>query len=391
MKAVISVANVTTGVGKMTTAVHLAAELALRGYDTVLIDADPQAEATARLVEPEAVRFSLADILHEPVRSRPFFLGERPISFAEVLAPTSLMSLHLAPSTIRLAAVEGEFPLASDAINWHLRSLDTPCDFAVIDTPSSLGPISAACLSASTHLLVPVAPRGQGVTGLRHLIEGVDVVRGLDELKLLGVVCNLFDYRSRSSGEFYEALKREWGGQVFETIIHRDNLVEGCAGRRMPVQALAPESAAATLYSQLADEAAPRLTGAPRAGRAAGRRTVKILLAEDDRLVMSTVRDVLKMEGWEVVGCENGARALSEIEGEERFDLIVTDYEMPGVNGLELARATRTLGHRRGTPIIMLTASPVEREARTAGVVLFLAKPEGIGRLVEAIKVLLGG
>ncbi len=263
MKAVISVANIASGVGKTTTAIHMAAELALRGYDTILIDADPQAEATARLVGTEAVRFSLADVLHEPERSRPYFPGERPVSLAEVLAPTSLMSLHLAPSTIRLAAAEGDDAFNSQELNSQLRSLDAPCDFVVIDVPSSLGPISAACLSASTHLLVPVAPRGQGVLGLRHLIENIELLCGHGEVKLLGVVCNLFECREHSSGEFYEGLKRGWGDRVFETIIHRDDIVEGCAKRRMPVQALAPQSTAATLYSQLADEITARLTTAP--------------------------------------------------------------------------------------------------------------------------------
>jgi chromosome partitioning protein len=275
MKAVISVMNVAAGVGKTTTAIHVAAELALRGYDTILIDADPQAEATARLTEPGWVKFSVADVLLEQEPSRRFILGERPISLAEVLAPTSLMSLHLAPSTIRLAAVESDETFNLQELNSQLRALDTPCDFAVIDTPSSLGPITAACLSASTHLLVPVAPRGQGELGLRYLMENIELACGHGEMKLLGVVCNLFECRSHASGEFYVKVKREWGGQVFETIIHRDDLVEGCAEHRLPVQVLAPESTAATLYSQLADEIMARLTIVPYMGQA-DRRTIQV-------------------------------------------------------------------------------------------------------------------
>jgi chromosome partitioning protein len=269
MKAVISVSNIAAGVGKTTTAVHLAAELALRGYDTILIDADPQAEATARFVDPADVRLSVADILFAPDPRRRFHPGERHASLSDILVPTGLMSLHLAPSTIRLAAVEGDTPLSFHELNSQLRSLDIPCDFAIIDTPSSLGPISSACLFASTHLLVPVAPRGQGLLGLRHLTE--NITRGHEEVRLLGVVCNLFDCRSHSSREFYEELKRGWGDKVFETIIHRDDLVEGCAERRLPVQALAPESTAATLYSQLVDEIITRLIVAPHTGRATRR------------------------------------------------------------------------------------------------------------------------
>jgi chromosome partitioning protein len=388
MKAVISVANIAARVGKTTTAVHLAAELALRGYDTVLIDADPQ--ATERLVEPDWVKFSVADVLIEPEPSRRFLPGERNISLAEVLAPTSLMSLHVAPSTIRLAAVEGDTAFNPHELNLQLRPLDTPCDFAVIDTPSSLGPISAACLSASTHLLVPVTPRGQGVLGLRHLVENIEVACGHGEVRLLGVVCNLFECRSHSSGEFYEELKRGWGDQVFETIIHRDNLVEGCAGHRLPVQTLAPESTAATLYSRLADEVITRLPAASRGGRLTTMaRAARILLVEDDKLVMGIVRETLESEGWEVVCCEDGAKALRQIESGKPYDLIFTDNDLPGVSGLELIRRARALPHRRLTPIIMFSAGLHHKEARHAGADEFLRKPEDIRAIAETVRLLL--
>ena len=78
-------------------------------------------------------------------------------------------------------------------------------------------------------------------------------------VELLGVVCNLFDCRSHSSGEFYEGLKREWGEKVLKTIIHQDALIQACAARRQPVQAYAPMSVATTLYTELADEIMGRL------------------------------------------------------------------------------------------------------------------------------------
>jgi CheY-like chemotaxis protein len=112
---------------------------------------------------------------------------------------------------------------------------------------------------------------------------------------------------------------------------------------------------------------------------------VRILIAEDNRLVMGAVRDALEMEGWEVVGCEDGAAALAEIEGEERYDLIVTDYDLPYVNGIELVRRTRQLDHRQWMPIIMFTASSVDKEAYVAGVDQFLRKPEDIYRVIGII------
>jgi chromosome partitioning protein len=260
MRAVIGVANVARGVGKTTTAVSLAAELALRGFETLLVDADPQAAATARLVDPDGIRLSVADLLLAPeALPRERTEGLR-FGLEDVLVPTAIPRLRLAPSCIRLAAVEGDTPLGSHVIHSQLMALGCPCDFAVIDMPSSLGPIAAACVFASTHLLVPVAPSTQGVQGLRYLVENLGNMpcdRG--RVELLGVLCNLFDCRSHASGEFYEGLKREWGNKVLKTIIHRDDKIETCAGLGQPVQTYAPTSVAATLYAELADEIVLRL------------------------------------------------------------------------------------------------------------------------------------
>lgn len=130
----------------------------------------------------------------------------------------------------------------------------------------------------------------------------------------------------------------------------------------------------------------------PRPSREGGKTgVIRILLIEDNRLVSGVIRDTLAPEGWEVAVREDGRSALAEIEGAEAYDLIITDYELPGVNGVALTRAARATRHRRRTPIIMFTASPVEREARAAGVDSFLRKPEDVGRLVEVVRGQLGG
>ena len=261
MRAVICVANIARGVGKTATAVSLAAELASAGFETLLFDADPQAGATARLVDPERVGLSVVDLVLASDPGGRLADGEPPrFGLEDVVVPTTVPRLRLAPSSIGLAAAEDDPPLGRNVLDSHLGAYGRPCDFAVLDAPSSLGPITAACVYASTHLLVPVAPDTQGALGLRCLVEFLgNMPCGRGRSELLGVLCNLFDCRSQSSGEFYESLKGGWGDNVLRTIVHRDDLIGACAGRRLPVQMCAPTSAAATIYAELAGEVMLRL------------------------------------------------------------------------------------------------------------------------------------
>jgi len=134
-----------------------------------------------------------------------------------------------------------------------------------------------------------------------------------------------------------------------------------------------------------------RLRGGAGLPKAAGKRAraVKILYAEDDKLVADAVVEVLKLEGWRVELLSNGEAVLSMLTGAARYDLLLLDNELPGRSGLELVRAARELEHRRRTPVVMLSASDVKAEAERAGVDAFLRKPEGVGELVATITRLL--
>src|ERR1044071_5464830 len=118
-------------------------------------------------------------------------------------------------------------------------------------------------------------------------------------------------------------------------------------------------------------------------------RGVHILHAEDDALVASAVREALRGEGWRVSTYADGPSALVEIEGPEHYDLLIIDKQLPGADGLELVVRARELPHRQHVPIIVLSASDLEREARRAGASAFLRKPEGMPALAEAIARLL--
>ena len=126
-----------------------------------------------------------------------------------------------------------------------------------------------------------------------------------------------------------------------------------------------------------------------RGGAGPSARPVAILHAEDCCEVSEAVKETFESEGWRVEVVADGAEALQRVRGEEHYDVLVFDYELPGVDGVELTRLARRLPHRLRTPIIMLTARDVEGEARRAGVSAFLRKPDDIAALVETVAGLL--
>ena len=118
-------------------------------------------------------------------------------------------------------------------------------------------------------------------------------------------------------------------------------------------------------------------------------RPVVVLHVEDNAVVAEAVNMVLRAEGWSVETCTDGAAALEKLESGERFDVLIFANRIPGLNGIELIRQTRTLAHRRRTPIIMLSGDDVEPAARRAGANEFLRKPGDVVKLVETVARLL--
>lgn len=119
-------------------------------------------------------------------------------------------------------------------------------------------------------------------------------------------------------------------------------------------------------------------------------RPLRILYAEDYKLLLRYVKQMLEEEGWRVKACADGALALEEIEGGNNYDLLILDNSLPGMSGLELVRRARRLTHRRRTPIIMLSATDGAKAAHNAGVSAFLRKPEEIDVLIATVRRLAG-
>ncbi|MDQ3257947.1 MAG: response regulator [Acidobacteriota bacterium] len=113
---------------------------------------------------------------------------------------------------------------------------------------------------------------------------------------------------------------------------------------------------------------------------------IKILYAEDYDLVLSTVKQLLELEGWAVDVCRDGATALKQIESNKEYDLLLLDDEMPVVRGIELVRRARSLPHRRETPIIIFTAGDCGEEVLASGAGACLKKPSGLRDLIRTIE-----
>jgi CheY-like chemotaxis protein len=124
---------------------------------------------------------------------------------------------------------------------------------------------------------------------------------------------------------------------------------------------------------------------APPSTRVRGSQTTKILHVEDNEVIADAVREMLESEGWKVETCADGTAAYEKITGHARYDILILDNDLPSVNGLDLIRLARQLPHRRRTPIIMLTASDFEREARGAGADAFLSKTKDTAIIIDTI------
>ncbi|MCA1632671.1 MAG: response regulator [Acidobacteria bacterium] len=131
--------------------------------------------------------------------------------------------------------------------------------------------------------------------------------------------------------------------------------------------------------------------GARRGAVVEAMRSINILHVEDNQMVAAAVKETLELEGWRVETCANGAVALGRVQSDAPFDALLFDDELPGMRGVEIVRRARALPRHRHTPMLMLSASDCESEARAAGVDAFLHKPQDVLALADTIRRLLAG
>ena len=249
----IAVANQKGGVGKSTTAATVATELAIRDYETLLIDADPQGNATQIFFSPEQVTSTLSDVLMGG--------GSEPAaSLVEKGMTTAIPHLDMVAATINLAKFERESPLAITKLRSALKAVSDRYGFVIIDTPPNLGLLLTATLTAADFVIIPVKAAPFALYGFDDLLDAINGARSLNEhLKVLGTVCTMFDKRMNVSGTSLLELKEKSGDWLFNTVIHSQAKLEESPFVHQPIQIYAPNTRGALQYAELTDEILERM------------------------------------------------------------------------------------------------------------------------------------
>ena len=247
MGKIISVANQKGGVGKTTTAVNLSASLAKNGKRVLLIDTDPQGNATSGVGVDKSVQFSVYDVLVDGVE------------IENTIQKTEVKNLDVCPSNINLAGVEVQLVSVKDReyrLKEKLDKYKDNYDYIIIDCPPSLGLVTLNAFTASDSVLIPIQCEYYALEGLGQLINTINLVkkRMNKSLSIEGALLTMYDARTNLSNQVVKEVKNYFDDKVYKTVIPRNVKLSEAPSYGMPICMYDARSKGSKCYEKFTKE-----------------------------------------------------------------------------------------------------------------------------------------
>ncbi len=251
---IIAITNQKGGVGKTTTAINLAAALATKGFRTLLIDVDPQANSSMSFLDIHELQSSMYEVL-----------TQEEINLSDILHEADKVPhLFVGPSAISLAKVEAKLIGELDShfrLKDEIEQVRDQFDYIIIDTPPTLGIITVNALVAATHILIPIQSSYFALEGTDDLLETIEKIkiRANPDLQILGVVITLYDKRTILSRDIRKEIGQVFGDKLFKTRISKSVRLEESPAYKESIFSFAPRSSGAYEYYKLSEEVLARV------------------------------------------------------------------------------------------------------------------------------------
>ena len=247
MGKVISVANQKGGVGKTTTAVNLSALLAKKGKKVLLIDTDPQGNATSGVGVDKTVSFSVYDVLVDDVE------------IENTLQLTEMKNLEVCPSNINVAGAEVQLVSKENReykLKEKIEKIKNDYDYVIIDCPPSLGLVTLNAFTASDSVLIPIQCEYYALEGLGQLINTINLVKKRlhKELVIEGALLTMYDARTNLSNQVVKEVKNFFDDKVYKTVIPRNVKLSEAPSYGMPICMYDARSKGSRCYDKFAKE-----------------------------------------------------------------------------------------------------------------------------------------